>query len=91
MPIGKSSIQKRVAKTEPEKKNEAPELVATTAAVPAKKAPAKKPSTATKTTAPKAAAAKKPAAKKPTATKTVKTEKLTPTEVSTGVLTNCFG
>ena len=89
MPIGKSSIEKRVAKTEPEKKNQAPELVATTGVAPAKKAPAKKSATATKTTAPKTPAAKKPAAKKPAAPKTTKTEKLTPpTDVSTGVLTN---
>lgn len=78
MPIGKSSIEKRVAKTEPEKKNQAPELVATTGVAPAKKAPAKKTASTQ--------AAKKPAAKKPAATKT---EKLTPpSEVSTGVLTN---
>ena len=81
MPIGKSSIEKRVAKTEPEK-NQAPELVATTAAAPVKKAPAKKTATATKTTAPKAPTAKKPAAKKPAA------PKAPIAEVNTGVLTN---
>ena len=83
MPIGKSSIEKRVAKTEPEKKNQAPELVATTAAAPAKKAPAKKSSAAKAT--PKAPAAKKPAAKKPA---TPKAPKAAPAEVNTGVLTN---
>ena len=85
MPIGKSSIEKRVAKTEPEKKNQAPELVATSAAAPAKKAPAKKTATATKTTAPKAPTAKKPAAKKPAAPKAPKAPAA---EVNTGVLTN---
>ena len=85
MPIGKSSIEKRVAKTEPEKKNQAPELVATSAAAPAKKAPAKKTATAAKTTAPKAPTAKKPAAKKPAAPKAPKAPAA---EVNTGVLTN---
>lgn len=97
MPIGKDSITKRVAKVEPvnvepvveaavepaKEENIAPELVATTAAVP-KKAPAKKPaSTASKTTAakkPASTATKKPAAKKPTEEK--------PAAVSTGVLSN---
>lgn len=81
MPIGKSSIQKRVAKTEPEKKNEAPELVATTAAAPTKKEPAKK--AATK------APAKKPAAKKPAAKPAAKApaKKPTPAKVDTAVLT----
>ena len=83
MPIGKSSIEKRVAKTEPEK-NQAPELVATTAAAPAKKAPAKKPA-ATKAATPKAPAAKKPAAKNPAVPKA---PKAAPAEVNTGVLTN---
>ena len=81
MPIGKSSITKRVAKQPAEnmvtekvtppttEKNIAPELVATTAAAPAKKAPAKKSATAaTKATATKSTAAKSTAAK--TATKT---------------------
>ena len=80
MPIGKSSIEKRVAKTDPEK-NQAPELVATTAAAPVKKAPAKKPTTTAKATT-KSTTAKKPAAKKPAS------PKAPIAEVNTGVLTN---
>ena len=80
MPIGKSSIEKRVAKTDPEK-NQAPELVATTAAAPVKKAPAKKSATTAKATT-KSTTAKKPAAKKPAA------PKAPIAEVNTGVLTN---
>ena len=64
MPIGKDSITKRVAKTTTEEKI-APELVATTAAAPAKKAPAKT-TTAKKTTTPK-----KPAAPKAKATEEI--------------------
>ena len=67
MPIGKDSITKRVAKQTPQSEEKiAPELVATTAAAPAKKATtstakktttaAKKPSTAKKPAAPKAEA-----------------------------------
>jgi hypothetical protein len=110
MPIGKSSITKRVAKQPTEtvvekvtppttEKNIAPELVATTAAAPAKKAPAKKPATtATKTTATKSTTAKtapkttsttakKPAVPKATAPKTTapKAEKKA---VETTVLSN---
>ena len=44
MPIGKDSIQKRVAKVETPKENIAPELVATTAA-PAKASTKSKPPT----------------------------------------------
>ena len=89
MPIGKSSIEKRVAKTDVEKKNQAPELVATTGVAPAKKAPAKKSATEKTETAAKATTAKKAPAKKPAAPKTTKTEKLTPpTDVNTSVLTN---
>ncbi len=69
MPIGKDSITKRVAKQTPQSEEKiAPELVATTAAAPAKKAPTKKTTTSTakKTTT----AAKKPStAKKPAAPK----------------------
>ena len=53
MPIGKDSITKRVAKTQTEEKNIAPELVATVATAP-KKTPAKKSTgTPAKKTAPK--------------------------------------
>ncbi len=96
MPIGKDSITKRVAKTTNEE-NIAPELVATTAAAPAKKAPAKKSTstakkTATASTEKKIASTKKPAAKKTAPTAKVVTETLTPpTEapvVETAVLAN---
>ena len=91
MPIGKDSIQKRVAKVEPAQDNVAPELVATTAAAPAKASAPKKTtttkSTTTKTTATKSTTtkstttAKKPAAKKPAAPKAE-------VKVETAVLTN---
>lgn len=87
MPIGKSSIEKRVAKTDVEKKNQAPELVATTGVAPAKKAPAKK----TSTTAAKTTTAKKAPAKKPAAPKAEKADKVAPpteAKVDTLVLTN---
>ena len=86
MPIGKSSIEKRVAKTDVEKKNQAPELVATTGVAPAKKAPAKKSATTKAETAAKSTAAKKAPAKKPATPKTEKAP--APTSVNTGVLTN---
>ena len=98
MPIGKSSITKRVAKQTEEtvvekvtppttEKNIAPELVATTGVAPAKKTVAKKPATAT---------AKKPAttAKTGTATKTAAQKKpaqkkpAAPKAASTTVLSN---
>lgn len=77
MPIGKDSIQKRVAKVEAHE-NIAPELVATTAAAPAKTATQKKTATTKSTTT----TAKKPAAKKPVAPKTEQVK------VETTVLTN---
>lgn len=79
MPIGKDSIQKRVAKVEAHE-NIAPELVATTAAAPAKTATPKK--TTTKSTTTKSTTAKKPAAKKPAA------PKVEEVKVETAVLTN---
>ena len=79
MPIGKDSIQKRVAKVETHE-NIAPELVATTAAAPAKTATPKK--TTTKSTTTKSTTAKKPAAKKPAA------PKVEEVKVETAVLTN---
>ncbi|MBE6583461.1 MAG: hypothetical protein E7649_00575 [Ruminococcaceae bacterium] len=88
MPIGKSSIQKRVAKIEPEKKNEAPELVATTGVAPAKKEPAKKAATTAKATTKKATTAKATTAKKPTAPKTAKTATSAKPNVKTSVVTN---
>lgn len=85
MPIGKDSIQKRVAKVDTQD-NIAPELVATTAAAPAKTSTPKKTttkSTTTKsTTAKPATTAKKPAAKKPAAPKAEEVK------VETAVLTN---
>lgn len=84
MPIGKDSIQKRVAKVEVEE-NIAPELVATTAAAPAKKA---SPAKSSRTTA------KKPAEKKPTEKKAAakpaqkKAEAVEATEPKAAVLTN---
>ena len=87
MPIGKDSITKRVAKTTNEEKI-APELVATTAAAPAKKTPAKKStSTAKKTTSDSTekkttSTAKKPAAKKPAPKADVVVETLTPPTVA---------
>lgn len=91
MPIGKDSIQKRVAKVESDD-NIAPELVATTAAAPAKKAsPAKNPA---RTTASKKPAQKKPAEKKASEKKTSdkpaqkKTEATAASEPTSAVLTN---
>lgn len=72
MPIGKDSIQKRVAKAT----ETAPaEVVAEVKEAPAKKPAAKKPATTKKApaaTAEKKPAAKKPAAKKPAAPKATK-------------------
>ena len=63
MPIGKDSITKRVAKTQTEEKNIAPELVATVATAPKKKTPAKKSTgTTAKKTAPKKESTTKKAA-----------------------------
>lgn len=88
MPIGKSSIEKRVAKTDVEKKKQAPELVATTAAAPAKKAPAKNPvAEKASTTATKTATAKKAPAKK-AAPKAEKSAVVTKTKVDTTVIAN---
>ncbi len=91
MPIGKDSIQKRVAKAAPETTAEA--VVAEAAKpAPAKKAPAKKPATTTAkkatsaTTAEKKPAAKKPAAKKPAAPKAVKP--VEPAMPATAVMAN---
>lgn len=69
MPIGKDSIQKRVAKTAPETTAEVAETAVKPA--PAKKAPAKKPAatTAAKKAASATTAEKKPAAKKAPAKK----------------------
>ena len=87
MPIGKDSIQKRVAKVETTQDNMAPELVATTAAAPAKTSTTKKTtttkSTTTKSTTTKSTTtAKKPATKKPAAPKAEEVK------VETAVLTN---
>ncbi len=84
MPIGKDSIQKRVAKVDTHD-NIAPELVATTAAAPAKTTTPKKTttkSTTAKSTTAKSTTAKKPAAKKPAA------PKVEEVKVETAVLTN---
>ncbi len=94
MPIGKDSIQKRVAKTVEVKENIAPELVATTAAAPAPKKPAPK-KTAAKSTAQtkstKATATKKsPASTKeaPKATKKAVEKPAEAKRVETTVLAN---
>ena len=82
MPIGKDSIQKRVAKVETTQDNMAPELVATTAAAPAKTSTTKKTTTTKSTTTKSTTTAKKPATKKPAAPKAEEVK------VETAVLTN---
>ena len=82
MPIGKDSIQKRVAKVETTQDNMAPELVATTAAAPAKTSTTKKTTTTKSTTTKSTTTAKKPATKKPAAPKAEEGK------VETAVLTN---
>ena len=82
MPIGKDSIQKRVAKVETTQDNMAPELVATTAAAPAKTSTTKKTTTTKSTTTKSTTTAKKPAVKKPAA------PKVEEVKVETAVLTN---
>ena len=82
MPIGKDSIQKRVAKVETTQDNMAPELVATTAAAPAKTSTTKKTTTTKSTTTKSTTTAKKPTTKKPAAPKVEKVK------VETAVLTN---
>ena len=82
MPIGKDSIQKRVAKVETTQDNIAPELVATTAAAPAKTSTTKKTTTTKSTTTKSTTTAKKPATKKPAAPKAEEVK------VETAVLTN---
>ena len=80
MPIGKDSIQKRVAKVDVQE-NIAPELVATTAAAPKTTTP-KKTTTTKSTTTKTTSTPKKPAAKKPAAPKAEEVK------VETAVLTN---
>ena len=82
MPIGKDSIQKRVAKVETTQDNMAPELVATTAAAPAKTSTTKKTTTTKSTTTKSTTTAKKPTTKKPAA------PKVEEVKVETAVLTN---
>ena len=86
MPIGKDSIQKRVAKVEAPQENIAPELVATTAA-PAKASTTKKTTTAKSTTA-KSGTTKSTTAKKPAAPKKPAEPKVEEVKVETAVLTN---